>query len=201
MNGRRRIPGGDRSTTGVKQMTLVSHPRSAFPALLDFEAVYDAEWNHVWKLLQRLGVPEEDLPDLTQEVFVLAFRAWDRCDFSRPIRPWLFGIAYRVMLGFRRLVRHSREVSNDRVVAPALGISSEDAVAQAERRQLFLDALEGMNLDRRAVLVLHEIEGYSAPEIAETLGEPLNTVYSRLRTARQELAEALRHLHHVRGPQ
>jgi RNA polymerase sigma-70 factor (ECF subfamily) len=179
---------------------MVSQPRSGSPNLPDFELVYDAEWNHVWKLLYRLGVPEEDLSDLTQEVFVLAFRAWDRCDFSRPLRPWLFGIAYRVMLGFRRLVRHRREVHTERVAAPELGISGEEAVAQAERRQLFLDALEGMNVFRRAVLVLHEIEGYSAPEIAETLGEPLNTVYSRLRTARQEFADALKQLRDARGP-
>jgi len=195
----RRIPAPEDSITSVKPVALISNKPLSSVGILDFEEVYDAEWSQVWKLLQRLGVPAEDVPDLTQEVFVLAFRAWDRCDFARPIQPWLFGIAYRVMLGFRRLARHRLEVASDNVAAPELGVSGEEAVAQGERRQLFLAALEGMNVYRRAILVLHEIEGYSAPEIAETLSEPLNTVYSRLRTARQEFAEALRQLRGARG--
>jgi RNA polymerase sigma-70 factor (ECF subfamily) len=53
-------------------------------------------------------------------------------------------------------------------------------------------ALATIDMGRRAVLVLHEIEEMTAPEIAHVLGIPLNTVYSRLRVARGELEQALR---------
>jgi RNA polymerase sigma-70 factor (ECF subfamily) len=181
---------------------LVSPPSSIPREPLGFEAVYDAEWQHVALWLQRLGVREEDLSDLTQEVFVRALRAWDRCDFTRPIRPWLFGIAYRVVMGFRRLAHQRYEVigGGESASPPEAVPGGEEAVTQGERRRLFLRALEGMNIYRRAVFVLYEIEGYTAPEIAEALGEPLNTVYSRLRTARQEFIEAIRRLHGSEEP-
>jgi RNA polymerase sigma-70 factor (ECF subfamily) len=174
----------------VKRLKLVPRLPVA-PQLLDFEAVYDAEWGYVWVWLQRLGVQEDDLPDLTQEVFVRAYRAWGRCDFSRPLRPWLFGIAYRVMLGFRRLARHRLEVAGDDRAEDAAA-SGEEAVALGEHRRLFLAALDSMDVHRRAVFVLHEVDGYTAPEIAEALTEPLNTVYSRLRLARKEFEKTVK---------
>jgi RNA polymerase sigma-70 factor (ECF subfamily) len=57
---------------------------------------------------------------------------------------------------------------------------------------LLLDALERIPLRRRAVLVMHEIDGVPVKEVAATLGIPLFTVYSRLRKARRELAAAVR---------
>ena len=163
--------------------------------LKDFESVYRAEWAHVWLYLQRLGAEERELFDLTQEVFIRAFRAWHRCDFSRPLRPWLCGIAYHVMLGYRRLARHRLEIAVENAEAQDVNPSGDDVVAHGEHRRLFLTLLKGMEIHRRAVFILHEIEGYTAPEIAEALAEPLNTVYSRLRLARRDFAAVVREMH------
>jgi len=179
---------------GVNQLKLVPSRHVDLPKLKDFESVYNAEWSHVWVYLQRLGVEERDLFDLTQEVFLRAFRAWRRCDFTRPLRPWLFGISYHVVLGFRRQARHRLEVATESTEARDIGPTGDDIVALGEHRRHFLAALEGMGVRRRAVFVLHEIEGYTAPEIAEALGEPLNTVYSRLRLARRDFSAAIREL-------
>ena len=71
----------------------------------------------------------------------------------------------------------------------------EPAQAQAMARRDTLARLDAalsmLDLDRRAVLVLHEIEEMTAPEIAQVLNIPLNTVYSRLRVAREKLEGAL----------
>jgi RNA polymerase sigma-70 factor (ECF subfamily) len=64
-------------------------------------------------------------------------------------------------------------------------ITRKEAVAQLDR------ALATIDVGRRAVLVLHEIEEMTAPEIAKAMNLPLNTVYSRLRVARDELERAL----------
>jgi RNA polymerase sigma-70 factor (ECF subfamily) len=60
-------------------------------------------------------------------------------------------------------------------------------------------ALNTIEVGRRAVLVLHEIEEMTAPEIARVLGIPLNTVYSRLRVAREELEDAMARLRQEPG--
>jgi len=69
--------------------------------------------------------------------------------------------------------------------------SQDTALLRREQLSRLDAALETIDVGRRAVLVLHEIEEMTAPEIAEVLGIPLNTVYSRLRVARAELEQAL----------
>jgi RNA polymerase sigma-70 factor (ECF subfamily) len=56
-----------------------------------------------------------------------------------------------------------------------------------------------VEIDRRAVFVLHDIHEVPVPEVAETLGVPLNTAYSRLRIAREEFATAVKRLRKARG--
>jgi RNA polymerase sigma-70 factor (ECF subfamily) len=67
-------------------------------------------------------------------------------------------------------------------------------MAAQQDRQLVLQALESIDLDRRAVFVLYEIDGESMSDIALALGVPVNTAYSRLRAARAEFASAVKRL-------
>jgi RNA polymerase sigma-70 factor, ECF subfamily len=165
------------------------------PHGLTFQAIYESECSYVWKTLRRLGVHERDLEDVTHDVFVTVHRHLDRYDRERPLRPWLFGIAFRVASDYRRRAQHRREVvavpMRDEVDREPL----PDEILDRDRaRELLLQALEAVKLDRRAVLVMHDVDGIAAPEIAEALAIPLNTVYSRLRLARGELAAAVRRL-------
>jgi RNA polymerase sigma-70 factor (ECF subfamily) len=153
----------------------------------DFDGVYDSELAYVWGCLRRLGVPDRDLEDLAHDVFVVVHDRLRTYDPRRPLRPWLFGIAFRVASHYRRSARHRREVPSEHVER-APDPSAEDAPERRELRALLIEALDTIPLERRAVLVLHDLDGATAPQIAEALEIPLNTVYSRLRTARQELA-------------
>ncbi|MCB9549953.1 MAG: sigma-70 family RNA polymerase sigma factor [Myxococcales bacterium] len=160
----------------------------------DFRALYDAGFRHVWLTLRRLGVAERDLEDAAHEVFVVVHRRLADYDPARPLRPWLTGIAWRVAADERRRARHHREqLGVDPATAcPAPG--PEQAVAAEEARALVHRALQTLDLDRRVVFVMAELDGATAPEIAEALGIPLNTAYSRLRVARQRFADAVRRL-------
>ena len=159
-----------------------------------FQAIYRAEFPYVWNTLRRLGVRHADLGDLSHEVFVVAFRRLSDFDQARPVRPWLFGIAFRVVAHFRRAQQTNPEscsdVSPDELAAPAQG--PEEALAARQDRALVARALDTLDLDRRAVFVMHELEGQAVPEIARTLDVPLNTAYSRLRLARRDFVEAVR---------
>jgi RNA polymerase sigma-70 factor (ECF subfamily) len=168
----------------------------------EFSAVYRAEFPFVVNSLRRLGIHQPDLEDLTHEVFMTALRRRDSYDPQRPIRAWLFGIAFRLAADFKRLVRHSRELPLEGTTeAPDRGLSPDDAAVARQDRQLVLDALARIELSRRGVFIMHDIEGIAAPEIARTLEIPVGTAHSRLRQARIEFAQAVRALRQPEGGQ
>ena len=91
----------------------------------------------------------------------------------------------------RRRAQHRYEVPEEREVVDATPGADEQLVLR-ERRQLVLRALDTLDLDRRAVFVMHELDGCTMPEIATVLAAPLNTLYSRLRLAREQFATFVR---------
>lgn len=157
-------------------------------------AIFDEYFDYVWNSLRRLGVYESDLEDLSHEVFLRVHARLADYDPSRPIRPWLFGFAYRIAADHRRLARHRHEVFGAPVEAVDPIKPADEHIAAAEERALVEAALASLDFDRRAVLVLHDVEEVPVPAIAADLGIPLNTAYSRLRLAREDLAAAVKRL-------
>ena len=159
-----------------------------------FRAMYEAHVDFVWRNLRRLGVCDGDVDDKTQEVFVIAHRRFAEFeDRGHGPRAWLFQIVLRVASDARRHKRRHPEDPDSGKLLERESIEPPQAEALARREALLrLDrALATIDVARRAVLVLHEVEEMTAPEIAQSLGIPLNTVYSRLRVARAELETAL----------
>jgi RNA polymerase sigma-70 factor (ECF subfamily) len=164
------------------------------PVRPDMGTVFDEHFEYVWNILRRLGVRESDLEDLAHEVFLKVHGRLDDYDPGRPMRPWLSGFAYRVAADHRRLARHRVEVLGAPVEAVDPVRPPDERIEAGEERVLVETALAGMDFDRRAVLVLHDVEEVPIPAIAEELGIPVNTAYSRLRLAREELATAVKRL-------
>lgn len=165
----------------------------------DFQAIFEAEIDYAYATLRRLGVAERDLADVAQELFVTVHRLLDDYDPTRPIRPWIFGIAYRIVLRHRRQAKHAREVLDDDVDDVDLAPLADVAIERAETRELVRAAIQQVELTRRSVLVLGDLEGVPIPQVAETLGIPLNTAYSRLRRARADFARAVLRLRAEEG--
>jgi RNA polymerase sigma-70 factor (ECF subfamily) len=167
-----------------------------------FRALYEGHIDFVWRNLRRLGVDQADVEDRAQEVFVVAHRRFDEFeDRGRGPRAWLFQIVLRVASDARRHRRRHPEYADGGDACDRVWVEPPQADAMVRRDVLArLDAaLSVLDLDRRAVLVLHEIEEMTAPEIAQVLSIPLNTVYSRLRVAREKLELALRTVQAGRG--
>lgn len=115
-------------------------------------------------------------------------------DPARPVRPWLFGFALRIASQHRRRAHHRHEARGGEAtsdVADSAALPDERLATEQDRR-LVLEALDAIDLDRRAVFVLYEIDGVAIEEIARTLSIPANTAYSRLRVARTEFAAAVK---------
>jgi RNA polymerase sigma-70 factor (ECF subfamily) len=180
------------------QSPLVEAAPAEIAAPQRFSDVYRAEFAFVVNSLRRLGIAPADLEDLTHDVFMTALRRREAYDPARPIRPWLFGIAFRLASDFRKLVRHTRESPLDHATGAsepvAGGGAPDENAAQRQDQQLVMDALARIDLSRRAVFVMHDIEDAAIPEIAAALESPLGTAYARLRQARIEFSEAVRAL-------
>ena len=158
----------------------------------DFTTAYDTEFEGVWLYSRRLGVPAADVEDAVHDVFVVAHRRYASYDSTRPLGPWLLGIAFRVAAQWRRQRRHEVGLDETGRELPDAGQGPDDAVAALQVQSQLQAALGALDLPQRAVVVMHDLHGMSAPEIAEELSIPLNTVYSRLRLGRSKLAVALR---------
>lgn len=151
----------------------------------ELRALYQAQLPYVLQTLRRLGIAERDVPDLAHDVFVVAYRKLAEIDRTRPMRPWLFGVAYRRALDHKRRAYVSREeLPGDALEGSSSAPSAEALVREGEARALVRGCLDRLPDEQRAVLVLHDVEGHTIPEIARILEAPLNTLYSRLRLAR-----------------
>ena len=173
--------------------TEVASPAEIVP--IGSIAVYERELDYLCRTLRRLGVSPSDIEDLAHEVFLVLHRRWADFDASLPLRPWLFGIAFRVASAYHK--RAHREVPRSWEAwteVEDLGQRPDEAAEQRQRRALLLAALEYVPLERRAVLVMHDLDDASMRDIAGALSIPRFTAYSRLRKARRELDEAVRRL-------
>ena len=186
----------DRGST-VQDRSVEAAAAIATPgrAPLDFDALFQSECSYVFHSLRRLGVHERDLEDVAHEVFLAIHRKLSDYDASRPLRPWIFAFAYRFAADYRKLARNRREQLPDEAHDPP--DSSPDVgerLDAARSRQLVLEALEALDLDKRAVFVMHELDGTPIPAVASALGIPLNTAYSRLRLAREAFTAQVKRL-------
>ena len=159
-----------------------------------FREVFEGELSFVYNSLRRLGVRDAELPDVTQEVFATVAGVLGDYDPSRPLRPWLFGIAYRVGMRYLDVAHRRREVASEIPEAPDSAPGAEALIERNETCELAREALSKVEPSRRAVLILSHFEGLSVPDVAAALNIPVNTAYSRLNRARQEFSEAARRL-------
>ncbi len=160
---------------------------------MDFRAFYDQHVTTVWRALFRLGVARTDVPDAVQEVFLVAFRKLPEFEGRSKLSTWLVGICYRVASDRRRLAHVRREVGDSGAVRAAsdLGPRPDEAVERHEGARMLDEILGLLRPEQREVFVMFELEEMSGKEIADLVGAPLKTVFSRLRLAREAFAAAL----------
>ncbi len=156
-------------------------------AELRFDAVYREHVGFVWRSLRRLGIPEAEIEDAAHEVFLVVHRRLAGFAGESALTTWLYGIARGVASNrrrgeVRRLRRHAGAPAPDLSEGPSEHVARSQAAAAVER------FLAGLADDQRVVFELFEIEGLRANEIAESLGVNINTIYTRLRAARQRFA-------------
>jgi len=157
-----------------------------------FRAVFRAHVGHVWRSLRALGVHEADVADASQQVFLVLNANLARWDRAASLRAFIYGICLRVASDYRRRAhrRHERLVASPPDVAS--GAASPEDNLSRQRDLAWLDAaLNDLPAPQREVFVLYEMEELEMSEVAQAVGCPLFTAYSRLRAARKSIAERL----------
>ena len=176
---------------GVTQLERLA--RAVRPAVPPFREVYEAHVELVWRTLRRVGVPDASVDDAAQEVFLAVHRALPTWEGRSTLRGWIYRVARNTGLNHNRAIRRRPDgAPTETADAVAHGGADPERAASSREALGELSALLArIDESKREVLVLTELEGFSAPEIAELLAIPVNTVYSRLRLARVQFERLL----------
>ncbi len=150
--------------------------------------VFRDEFDYIFRTLQRLGTAPSQADDLVQEVFIALRRSWSEYDRQRPLRPYLFGIALRIVAARRRNRKEAPFLGDSEDVEPSVDEAAEGPLL----RTMVLNALQRLPLARRAVFVMHDLDDVPVAEAARVLGMRPFTAYWRLQKARREFAVAIR---------
>ena len=158
---------------------------------LAFADVYARNFTFVYRVVARLA-GGGDVEDLVQEVFLVVHRRLHEFRGDARLTTWIFRIAYRTVgahVRRERLRRRMRELFAGTQEEHSLADAASDALDAARRVRV---ALESLTFAERSALVLFEVEGMSAAELADAFDVPVGTIYRRLHHARRAFAARFR---------
>lgn len=169
-------------------------PSASIPDLPNFPTLYRTYFDLVWSTARRLGVPPDAMDDVVQDVFIVVHNKLDTLERPEALRSWIYGITRRTVSAYHRGQRAriplgvQSSVEREAVSRDPTPLARTETSAEL---QTLLQLLAQLDEPKREVFALVEVEELSVPEVAELLGIPLNTAYSRLRAARQAFEAAL----------
>lgn len=171
-------------------MTRPARHLRAVPSVPSLDEVYRDHVDFVVRITRQLGVPPAHVEDVVHEVFIVVHRRLPEYEPRGALRSWLYGITKRVVMHHRR---HAQRLSarERKAPVPAPAPDPHEDLARRRAAEAAEACLAQLDEDQRVVLVLADLEGMSAPQIAEAVGAKLNTVYSRLRLARRRFERLL----------
>jgi RNA polymerase sigma-70 factor (ECF subfamily) len=161
-----------------------------------FEAVYRELYEPICGYVLRRVRDPEDGAEVIAETFVTLWRRFDRCPQGEQLRPWLFGVARRVIANQRRGERR-RTALGERVAANFDAAAFETTFVPEDTSKL-ARAFATLNDSDRELLSLVAWEGLSRDELAIALGTSRSVIRVRLHRARRRLFEALDHQSPIR---
>jgi RNA polymerase sigma-70 factor (ECF subfamily) len=164
--------------------------------VLSFSEIYRVYFDFVWASSRYLGVEDSELDDVIQDVFVAIYRRINTLQNPDSLRGWIYGVTRRIVSTYRRSKRTALVHVNTSLLEPTTLLDEvatpHQQIERFEQLDFLRQLLAELDAAKREVIELAELREMGAPEIAMLLDVPLNTVYSRLRSARRELDEVFR---------
>ena len=150
----------------------------------------------LYRQMRALAGPRQDLDDLVQAAAERALKALERFEGRSSLSTFTYGIVYRTLLDqqrwFRRFQRRFSLDSREEPDELAFPRSSETDLRELQRARRLYAALDQLPKEKRAALILHDLEGLDVSDVAAISGTNQLTVRSRLRDAHKKLAQLLR---------
>jgi len=151
-------------------------------------SLYDRYQAPLRAFIARATADAHDVDDLVQATFLAAAKSAARYDGRACCRPWLIGVAARLLRRRRRTFGRFLELLS---ALKGAGPAETDPRGHLQARTDVERALARLSEAKRVPLLMAEVEGLSCGEIAEALGIPIGTVWTRLHAARRELRAVL----------
>lgn len=150
----------------------------------------------VYGQMRSLAGNVQDLDDLVQAALEQVYRSLGRFERRSRLSTWTYGVCYHVWLKHQRwhrrwFRRFAFAAEGQLPEEPDRRPSAPDELERFERLRRLAGALSRVSPKRRAVVTLHDLEGFSVEQVAEIVGANPLTVRSRLRDGRRRLAEEL----------
>ena len=173
----------------------------------DFAAYDELVTRHrgrIFAMIRNMIHQEADAWDLSQEVFIKAWKALPRFEAKARFSTWIYRIAHNVVYDWvrKRKVEGSGELNDeifekDRIdpastTTPSLGVAPDDSMARSELRSKIEAALAKLSEEHREAVLLKDVQGLAYKEMAEVMECSIGTVMSRLYYARQKLQAMLK---------
>ena len=150
----------------------------------------------LYRQMRALAGPRQDLDDLVQAAAERALKALERFEGRSSVSTFTYGIVYRTLIDqqrwFRRFQRRFSLDAREEPDEQAFSRSSETDLRELKRARRLYAALDRLPNEKRATLILHDLEGLDVADVAAISGANERTVRSRLRDAHKKLAELLR---------
>jgi len=169
------------------QQILVASARRGDPSA--HRALYDAHVDRIYRLTYRLAGREDMARELTQDTFVRAFAGLDGYRGDCAFGTWLHTIAVSVTLN--ALKRWKRERARAAPLEDASAVAQRTHLSDPLLRDRLAAAVGALPEGCRIVFMMHDAEGYTHEEIADTLGIDAGTSKAQLSRARAKLRVAL----------
>src|SRR5690349_3452623 len=176
----------DRAVNPFTNVTAVSERSEQAALVPTFAEIFQEHARFLWRALAGLGVRPADVDDALQEVLVVVHRRLAEFD-GRSLRSWLYAICLRVASDYRKSARVRHEIAVPEIPDSALAASQHNELEASLLFGKLQRALDELDDEQRGAFVLYEIEELTLRETAEALSCPLQTAYSRLRSARNHV--------------
>jgi RNA polymerase sigma-70 factor (ECF subfamily) len=160
-----------------------------------FSVVFREHAPYVRRVLSKLGVPDADLDDVSQEVFLGVYRNLPHFQGRASLRTWMYGICQRRAVDYRRQLRTRRESYAPEPPEGGEPATQERNLARGEAQRRLAKFLGELDEEKLPVFVLYEIEGVPMEEVAKRMRCARQTAYSRLYAARRQLDARVARLH------
>lgn len=163
-----------------------------------FELLLRPHLKQMYRLGYRLTGNREDAEDLVQDVLLKLFPKLEEMKVIERLSPWLSRVLYRQFVDkYRQQQRQALDLVDDDIEEEQLAergtnTGPEDMASSELTLGMLSQAIDRLNEDQRQLILLHDVEGYSLPELQDLLDVPLGTLKSRLSRARGQLRESIK---------